>query len=195
MKTALLLKTANYCKHLLQQGRCNLLQFHNFEHTAQVAHSANVIALESNLTDIEREMVVIAAYFHDVGNKEATFGHEKLSCDIAREFLQKENFPEDKIRTVENIILSTEMGRTPTTLLEEIVNDADLSHLGMESFINRNRLLREEWANFLDRQFTDEEWTALNIQFLNEHHYYTDVARKLYAPKKLKNLLKLKEVV
>ena len=87
------------------------------------------------------------------------------------------------------------MGRTPTTLLEEIVNDADLSHLGMESFINRNRLLREEWANFLDRQFTDEEWTALNIQFLNEHHYYTDVARKLYAPKKLQNLLNLKKVV
>lgn len=195
MNTQLIEKTEKYCKQLLKNGRCNLLQFHNYQHTSEVAHSANFIAQKLNLLDSDRELVIISAYFHDVGNIDTSYGHEKLSSTIAREFLEKENFPEIKIKVIENLILSTEMGREPQTLLEEILNDADLSHLGMTTFIYRNRLLREEWATYLNMQFTDEEWLQLNIKFLNSHQFYTEVAQKLFTQKKSENLLKLKEAI
>ncbi len=195
MNTELIIKTEKHCKQLLKNGRCRSLQFHNYRHTAEVAHNANFLAKKSNLTDVEREMVVIAAYFHDVGNIEITIGHEKLSCTIAREFLQKQNFPEEKIKIVENTILSTEMGREPTNLLEEILNDADLSHLGMTTFLERNRLLREEWETFLDMTFTDDEWIKLNVKFLNEHHFYTEAAKTAFENQKKQNLTYLNKVI
>ncbi|MDP2685610.1 MAG: HD domain-containing protein [Aequorivita sp.] len=195
MNNELIIKAEKYCKELLNNGRCNLLQFHNYCHTAEVAHNANLIAQKSNLTDAEREMVVISAYFHDVGNIETASGHEKLSCTIAREFLQKQNFPEEKISIVEHTILSTEMGREPTNLLEEILNDADFSHLGMTTFTERNRLLREEWETFLDMTFTDKEWITLNIKFLEQHHFYTEVAQKIFGKQKSANLIKFKQAI
>lgn len=189
----LIKKAEKFCEKLLKNGRCNQLQFHNYQHTFEVAHNANFIAQKLNLSDDDREMVVISAYFHDVGNMETTSGHEKLSCKIARDFLTKENFPVNKIEIVEHTILSTEMGREPTTLLEEILNDADLSHLGMATFLKRNKLLREEWATFLNMNFTDEEWITLNVKFLNSHHFYTEVAHELFDAKKSENLLRLQE--
>lgn len=195
MNIELIKKTEKYCKELLNNGRCNLFQFHNYGHTSEVVHNANLIAKKSNLTDTEREMVLIAAYFHDVGNIETISGHEKLSCKIAREFLQKQNFPEDKISIVESTILSTEMGREPTNLLEEILKDADLSHLGMTTFTERNRLLRLEWETFLDMIFSDEEWINLNIRFLEEHHFYTEVAQNIFGKQKSANVIKFKQAI
>jgi len=193
MNTELINKVEKYCKKLLNNGRCSQLQFHNYQHTLDVAQNANLIAQKLNLSDEDREMVVVSAYFHDVGNMETTNGHEKLSCKIAREFLTKENFPEDKIEIVEHTILSTEMGREPTTLLEEIICDADLGHLGKKTFLTQNRLLREEWSNFLGMTFTDEEWVALNIRFLNSHNFHTAIGREIFDAKKKENLLLLKD--
>jgi predicted metal-dependent HD superfamily phosphohydrolase len=115
--------------------------------------------------------------------------HEMLSCSIARKFLENENYPQKKIQIIEKIILSTENNRTPKNLLEEIICDADLSHLGKKTFQDQNRQLREEWSKFLGLVFTDEEWLDLNLKFLNEHHYYTAVARKLYSKQQSENLI------
>ncbi len=188
MNTDLVLKAEKYCKKLLKNGRCNLLQFHNYEHTSEVAHNAKFLANRLNLSSKEKEMVVIAAYFHDVGNIKTTQGHEKLSCAYAREFLQKENYPENQIQIVENIIQATEISVRPKTILEEIICDADLSHLGMTTFFERNRLLRKEWETFLDMKFTDDEWVKLNVKFLNEHRFYTKAAIAAFENQKKNNL-------
>ena len=189
MENDILKKVKSFSEALLKRSRCQALQFHNFQHTLNVVQNAETIALASGISEEELEMVLISAYFHDVGNMETAKQHEKLSCSVARKFLEKENFPEEKIQIIEHIILATEIGRAPTTLLEKIICDADLAHLGMSCFIEQNRQLREEWATYLDLVFTDEEWLKLNLKFLNEHHFYTEAAQKLYSKQKAKNIM------
>jgi len=195
MNTELINKVKKHCRDLLNKSRCKSLQFHNYQHTLNVVHNAEMIALKSKISDEETEIVLISAYFHDVGNMETSKQHEMLSCSIARRFLEKENYPEEKIQIIENIILATEINREPTTLLEEIICDADLGHLGKKTFLTQNRLLREEWSNFLGMTFTDEEWLNLNLKFLDNHHFYTEAARKLFLKQKSENIIKFKEVI
>ncbi|WP_026450333.1 HD domain-containing protein [Aequorivita capsosiphonis] len=195
MENDILKTVRSYCEELLNKSRCKSLQFHNYQHTLNVVQSVEVIAVKSQLSEEDLELVLISAYFHDVGNIETNRQHEMLSCSIARKFLEKENYAEDKIKTIEKIILATEINREPTTLLEEIICDADLAHLGMASFLEQNLQLREEWANFLGLIFTDEEWTDLNLKFLKTHHFYTDVARELFAKQKSENILKFQQTI
>lgn len=195
METEILLKVKNYCEALLNKSRCKSLQFHNYQHTLNVVKNAETIALKSGVSDEERELVLISAYFHDVGNMETLKQHEMLSCSIAREFLKNEGYSEEKIQIIEHIILATEIHKKPTNFLEEIICDADLGHLGTESFLNQNMLLRQEWANFLGMTFTDEEWLQLNLKFLEEHHFYTEVARELYLKQKSINIMRLREAI
>lgn len=194
MNEVLILKVKNYCKSLLEQSRCRLLQFHNYAHTKSVVQTADRLALAMDVSDEEREWLVIAAYFHDVGNLEITVAHETVSCTMARKFLEMQNYDAANILIIEKIILATEINRTPVTLLEKIICDADLAHLGKSSFVMQNRLLREEWAVFLDKTFTDTEWFHLNEKFLNDHYFYTPVAQSLYAEQKKENLQKLKQL-
>ena len=193
MNTELVNKVRKHCRDLLNKSRCKSLQFHNYQHTLNVVHNAEMIALKSKISVEETEIILITAYFHDVGNMETSKQHEMLSCSMARRFLEKENYPEEKIRIIENIILATEINREPTTLLEEIICDADLGHLGKNTFLTQNKLLREEWSNFLNMTFTDEEWLNLNLKFLDNHHFYTEVAHELFDAKKTENILRLQE--
>lgn len=195
MNTELIKKVENYCKELLDKSRCKSLQFHNYQHTLDVVENANLIAAQSGIAEENRELLVISAYFHDVGNMEANKAHEMLSCSIARSFLESENYPEEKIKQIENIILATDIHRKPANLLEEIICDADLGHLGKKSFLTKNRLLREEWENFLGMIFTDKEWLQLNVRFLDEHQFYTAIARKIYGEQKSRNLINLREAL
>lgn len=193
MNDQLIEKVKVYCKNLLHNSRCKSLQFHNYQHTLNVVKNAILLSEKSGLSDENEEMVIIAAYFHDTGNLETSKEHELLSCSIARKFLENENYPEDKIQIIENLILATEIDRAPKTLLEEIICDADLSHLGNNSFLTQNQKLREEWANFLGLTFTDKEWLYLNLKFLKEHHFYTEVAQNLYSNQKSNNVLEFQE--
>lgn len=195
MKNEILIKVEQYCSELLKKSRCRTLQFHNYQHTLNVVQNAERIALEVGLSAEDLELVLISAYFHDVGNMETTKQHEMLSCSMARKFLEKEHYPEDKIQIIEHIILATEINSVPKTLLEEIIRDADLSHLGGESFLDQNRQLREEWTNFLGMSFTDDEWYNLNLKFLNAHYFHTEAAVNLYSKQKAENLRLFKHYI
>ena len=50
-----------------------------------------------------------------------------------------------KIAIVKAAILATEFPQKPSTLLEEILCDADFSHLGDKDYLEKNQLLRLEW--------------------------------------------------
>jgi predicted metal-dependent HD superfamily phosphohydrolase len=48
------------------------------------------------------------------------------------------------IEKVKACILATEMPQKPVGLLQEIICDADLFHLGTEDFSDRSKLVRKE---------------------------------------------------
>lgn len=189
----LLEKVKNYAEEILSTLSSNLC-YHDLEHTIQVVEAAKEIGSQSNLNEAELELVLIAAWMHDIGyHIEGTDEHEVDSQKMARELLENERFPEDKIKKIEGIILATRMPQNPQNLLEEVLCDADLYHLSSNKFEARGKLLRSEWEKANNTSYNNVEWINKNIEFLLHHTYHTAYGKEVLLPKKLKNLKKLEK--
>lgn len=167
--------------------------YHDVDHTKNVAETAEIIGRASNINDDELEIVIIAAWFHDLGYIVKIEGHEEISASYAEAFLTKENYPKEKIEKVKQCILATKVPQKPKNILEKIICDADLSHLGKKSFKDRNDLFREEFEFYFGRPLTEYEWLKKSIDFLTEHKFFTEYANREYEEQKKENIAKLKE--
>lgn len=188
MNNKLIEKVREYVLALLKSKIPSNNVYHDVEHTINVAETAEIIGRASKLNDEELETVVIAAWFHDVGYIDKVEGHEELSAKYAEEFLLKENYPFEKIEKVKNCIKATKVPQKPTNILEEVICDADLSHLGKVTFKDRNDLFREEFEYYFGRQLSEVEWIKKSIDFLNEHKFFTEYARNEFNEQKKRNI-------
>jgi hypothetical protein len=90
------------------------------------------------------------------------------------------------------LIMATKRHHEPNSLAQEIIRDADASHLGTKGYLETSELLREELALLGIANFTPEEWREENIKMLgSEHRFYTDYAIQNWQKVKEKNLRKL----
>ncbi|NLR82604.1 Pycsar system effector family protein [Chitinophaga eiseniae] len=170
------------------------LVYHNLVHTQQVVQAAAQIAAHYRLQDDELLAVYVAAWFHDAGYLIGEGKvHEENGAQEALRFLQEQQVPEKVQSMVQGAILATKMPQSPHTLVEQIVCDADLSHLGSKEFADRNKLLRQELQLTYQRDIPAINWLTNNIAFLTEHHYWTDYAQTLFKQQKDENLAKLKK--
>ncbi|MBL7698824.1 MAG: HD domain-containing protein [Chitinophagaceae bacterium] len=168
--------------------------FHSFEHTRDVVSHTELIAGNYELSEEDHTAVMLAAWFHDtgysIGLKKA---HEEESRKIATEFLRQRNASPQLVDKVNGCISATRMPQSPTTLIEQIICDADLFHLGTKGFREKNKLLRQEINNIEKNEIGKKEWMNLNIEFLSRHRYFTEYAREMLEPVKQVHLNELKE--
>ncbi len=176
-----------------QHPRPNLV-YHNLVHTQQVVQAAGQIAAHYRLQDDELAAVYVAAWFHDAGYLLGEgSAHEENGAKEALQFLQQQQAPENVQSMVQGAILATKMPQSPHNLVEQIVCDADLSHLGSKEFPDRNKLLRHEMELTYQTDIPAIKWLNTNITFLTDHHYWTDYAQTLFKQQKEENLEKLKK--
>lgn len=176
-----------------QHPRPNLV-YHNLVHTQQVVQAAGQIAAHYRLQDDELAAVYVAAWFHDAGYLLGEgSAHEENGAKEALQFLQQQQAPENVQSMVQGAILATKMPQSPHNLVEQIVCDADLSHLGTKEFPDRNKLLRHEMELTYQMDIPAIKWLNTNITFLTDHHYWTDYAQTLFKQQKEENLEKLKK--
>lgn len=192
-KSDLLKDVESFVKETLQRELPKGVVYHDLYHTRQVVDAASDIGQHSGLTDEEMEIVMIAAWFHDLGYKDTGKNHEEASAALAEDFLKGKNYEEARIKQVQNCILATKMPQNPTNLLEKIVCDADLHHLGTKDYFKQARKLQEEINNIGEDAVTDARWMELNIKFIKEHEFFTDYAREVYEKRKKKNRKKVKK--
>ena len=190
MNEVVIEKVKDFCKKVIECSRCRNLPFHNWQHTKDVVENSKFLAKHENLPEKTVEELIIASYFHDIGNIKGTVGHEKLSCKYAQEFLTEEGYPDRHIINVISNIKATEMPQQPETLSQKVICDADLAHLGKSTFSLNNSNLRQEWERYNGQLFTDEQWTALNVNFLESHSFHTKSAEEQYNEQKRKNIKK-----
>lgn len=169
--------------------------FHNLAHTHQVVAAAKEICAHESVTPEEMELVILAAWFHDTGHISCYKGHEVASQRIAKDFLQKHSYNQDKITTVMDIIGATTMPQQPKNHLQEIICDADLYHLSIPTYCELQDLLRKEWRVLLGQEYKEEDWQILNIAFLLNHQYFTSYGRKMLSTKKDKNVAICKKLL
>lgn len=166
--------------------------YHNISHTQRVVTNASEIAEELKITEVDKNLLLLGAWFHDTGFIHGAENHEKESVKIASKWLKENKVAEDDIEIISKIILATKLGATPSTVLEKIICDADCAHVASKKFQDYSSLLRKEWELTGAKKFTDEEWIKDNIQFFTDtHQFYTDFALKKWSKSKAKNLAKL----
>ncbi|MFI5133230.1 MAG: Pycsar system effector family protein [Chitinophagales bacterium] len=169
------------------------IKFHNLEHTQGVVMACEEIAGYYQLNDEDRLALTISAWFHDTGFSSGdSHGHEDVSIHLATTFLQEHHADPLLIKKVTSCIEATKMPQSPKNLLEQILCDADLFHLGTGEFTERNKLLREELIGFSKQDISKKQWRKMNISFLENHKYFTDYGKRRLQPVKEKNLEELK---
>ena len=167
--------------------------YHNLSHTTEVVTAVKEIAADEGVGDDDLEILLIAAWFHDSGYVKTCKGHEEVSVEYVREFLQSIKYPEDKIKEIESLISTTKMPQSPKNHLEEILCDADLHHIGMKGFEEKGDLLRLEYEKRCKEVCTDQKWLEISLKFINQHHFFTRYAKEKFGIQKNINFIKIEK--
>ncbi len=165
------------------------LPYHNRSHTERVVNAVIQIANHYQLNEHDFFVVTVAAWFHDMGYYTGKpEGHEINSGIMAAGFLKEHDVDEPTIDQVKKCILATQMPQQPFNLLDQIVCDADLFHLGTKDFTDLNKLMRKEAEEKLGKEIDKKEWRRGTIALFQQHHYHTDYCQLLLNQKKQENL-------
>lgn len=181
-------------QQFLEENLSDKFTFHNLEHTEYVVEKAEYIGKEAGLTEEEIILVKVAAWFHDIGYAVDIENHETLGAEKAAEFLRSKGIDESQIAKVKGCILATKITAHPKTLMEEVICDADLSHLAEEDYFDRIEKMRQEWKNHSYKKVSKSKFYEKSIEFFEKYPYHTDFAQKELAPKKQKTLEKMKKL-
>ena len=95
-----------------------------------ISHMEDVVLYTKKLLevldlDVDKEVCIISAYFHDVGRIKLNDGHEKLSADMLKEEMEKLGYDESFIDKCYQAVVYHKWNMEPKTLEGKIVKDAD----------------------------------------------------------------------
>jgi len=165
--------------------------YHNLAHTQRVVEKIEELTAESSLSEIDKEHLLVAAWFHDTGFTKTIEGHEVESAAIAKSFLESNGVTEEHIEAIAKLILATVMESEPKTELEGIIRDADSAHIASKNYDDYAALLRKEWELTLGKTYKKLDWVEENIAFLTNHSFYSTLATSKWEKRKAKNLATL----
>ncbi len=165
--------------------------YHSLRHTeSEVVRYAEQLALYERLPAHEIILIKTAAWFHDIGFVEQGEGHEMISVRIAVPVLLRLGYGPSDVERISEMIMSTRLPQSPTSLSAMILADADLFVLGRSYFLRRNGELRSE-LQALGRVFTDADWYRSQLGFLQSHRYFTASAQTINNGGKTQNIADL----
>jgi hypothetical protein len=171
------------------------LTYHNIVHIEGVARAAAMLADAAKLAEDEREALLLAAWFHDLGMDLGANGHEQRSAELVNAFLTKEGASQVMMDRVRGLILATRLNGAANDPLQQLMRDADMAHLASENFPSSIKHLREEREAMTGQPMKKRKWLEENIAFVERTSYGSAAARALWDAGKAKNLAWLKEFV
>ena len=161
------------------------LIYHVWDHTEQVTEAAeNILKRNSKLYSDENLLLIkIASIGHDLGNIIRRDEHEFLSSEYAKSVLPYFGFDKSSIDIVSDLILATRFPHKPSTELQKIICDADMSLMGQDNWLEKIEGYRIELG------ITDKnKWYLMQKGFLENHRWHTQEAHQLYNDQKIRNL-------
>ena len=146
--------------------------YHNRRHTQEVVANTHAFMQHyRSLTNTQRKCLMTAALLHDYGYCEQYTDNEPVAAQYARELLPDFGYTEKEIELICSLILATTMPVHPKTLLEKIICDADVAHIGLQPYWQKSQLLRKERKA---HGYKDDPvaYCRAEIAFLESHHYF-----------------------
>lgn len=99
---------------------------HDINHMNDVVKYTKMILKNMNEDEnINAEVCIIGAYWHDVGRTKIQIGHEKVGADILEEQMRKMKYDEEFIKKCSASIEFHKWNMQPKTIEGQIVKDAD----------------------------------------------------------------------
>ncbi|XOV94449.1 MAG: Pycsar system effector family protein [Bacteroidota bacterium] len=187
-RSTILTEAQIYAQQILKNQLPEKIVYHSFEHTRHVVEAALEIAINSEVSPEDMEIVELAAWFHDLGYTGTITNHEEKSVEIVLRFLKEQNYDQEKTEHVIACIRATKMPQNPTNKLEKIICDADLVHLANDKYLEISGLLQKEMEKIHGEEIKDEDWYKTNKAFIENHQFFTSYARDNYSEKVKKNL-------
>ena len=181
----------DYVKNLFKDRLSSAYTYHNLNHTIQVVDKLKILAKEENINPEDTENLLLAGWFHDLGYISDCDNHEAEGKKAIENFLRENNFNEDRIRKIGDLILATDKYYQPKNHLEEIIKDADMSHLASQEYFKISEDLRNEIREVHQQKFSKIKWAELNTTFFAKHKFYTKFAKENWQADKDKNLEKV----
>jgi HD superfamily phosphodiesterase len=182
-------QVSSYVSNLFTTDARNHLYliYHNLSHTVNVVAKTEQIASFYKLDNIEHYILLTAAWFHDCGHLNGPpLGHEARSVLMLEEFMGDSSVNDPVISQIANCILSTKIPNDPANLLEEILCDSDLFHLGTSEFSVADLQVKQEYE--LRTNMVMPDWDQNSLAFLLNHRYYTRYCRDLLDRGKAENI-------
>ena len=167
--------------------------YHDLIHTQDVVRSCRQIGLAFGLPMEDLENLQIAAWFHDSGYDKGPENHEERSAEYVAAFLENYNYPSQVVDIIKDCIKVTKLPQNPVGLLQQIICDADLSHLGEKNYWMRTARVRQELIVTHNKLMTEEEWIEFELAFMMGQNYHTKVAKDMYQKRKLKHIAQLRK--
>ena len=167
--------------------------YHDLTHTQDVVIACRKIGLTYGLPLEDLELLQIAAWFHDTGYTEGPDGHEERSIQYAHAFLSNFGYASKQLDVIDGCIRATKLPQQPIGLLQQIIADADMSHLGEKSYWMRTARVRQELVITQQKLMNEDEWVTFELAFMMGHHYHTDIAKELYEKRKFKHIVQLRK--
>lgn len=191
-QSTLLQDTEVYVQDFFEKHISNKYAFHNLQHTKNVVNAVKEISTQyEDITEEELTILQLAAWFHDMGYDEGPKDHESRSVVYATNFLEKHKVSSTEIEEIIGCIMATKFPQSPKNYLQEILADADLSHLGKDIYWDRCGKVRQEMALVSEVIMDEQEWLDFEIGFLKKHSYHSEAAQGLYEKCKLKHIKQL----
>jgi predicted metal-dependent HD superfamily phosphohydrolase len=184
-----------YVRELFRDELPAGIKYHNADHTLHptkgVVAVANNLAKLENVSELDRELIIAAAYFHDTGYIREYEKNEPIAARMAGRILKLVGYTPEEIKKVQKMILATDPEVEPKTHAEKILCDADLDNLGREDFFQLDERLREGRGMRGIDVSDDVTWYRNTLEFLEKHQYYTESQNKLRQEGKQKNTREL----
>ncbi len=184
-----------YVRELFRDELPAGIKYHNADHTLHstkgVVAVANKLAKLENVSELDKELIIAAAYFHDTGYIREYEKNEPIAARMAGRILKLIGYKPEEIEKVQKMILATDPDVEPKTHVEKILCDADLDNLGREDFFQLDERLREGRGMRGIDVSDDVTWYRNTLEFLEKHQYYTESQNKLREKGKQKNTREL----
>lgn len=178
----------------LERELSDKLTYHGLHHTLDVLYSTEELCYYERIPPYESILLKTAALFHDSGFTIGTQEHERLGCQIVQRHLPRYNYTAGEIQCVCGMIMATKIPQKPRNDLEEIICDADLDYLGREDFYEIGNTLFQELRSYDVLQHR-EEWNRIQVQFLENHRFFTPTNKHRRTCRKEHYLKELKKIV
>ena len=173
-----LLDLEEYLYQRLENELPEDLFFHNVQHTAHVYSQVEILGRGEKVGEEDLLMLRSAALLHDIGYIDKFDDHEERSVELTKEILPLYRYSEEQTERICKLILATKLPPEPGDLLEQIMIDANLDHLGRVDFLIQSDKLYQEYRMH-NKIKTKKDWNKHQINFLKKYDFHTGIAKKL----------------